>query len=104
MILKASEDIQKESEPVSFEKFDESPKHRNISITFNTECCLCGQKLVGTQFVCYQCGHFCHSDCVKEFIDHFTETGAILDSSDISVTDSCPVCGFLSISSIMEPY
>lgn len=104
LLLETAEACMKQSEFENHKTYDEKPKHRNISLTFNSECCLCGEMLAGSSFVAFQCGHLCHADCVKKFYDYYVEKDIIYNTDPFSVEDSCPICGYVSISSIMESY
>ena len=80
---------------------------QNFVLRLGDSCTFCSKQLMGTKFARFPCGHMFHVSCLKPaFIEAnqtvFQNLSPMKQNNDEFYTQSCPLCGFSSVSQCQE--
>ena len=102
-IIGASKRIKETTDVAEYKKVPDVQPLNDLSLTVNSECILCNEKLFGSKFYVYPCGHCAHEKCVKRYVNDLIKSDSC-DSKALTQLDaSCPRCSFIAIPSVLKP-
>jgi len=91
-MLNAVRSIESYQKETSFVTSFPPPKSSSYVVESKDACQLCGKTVLGCDFIRFPCSHMIHNSCIKTELESYKRKGDIYES--------CPICGFISVSSI----
>jgi hypothetical protein len=70
-------------------------------IALDDTCGICHEPVMGRAFVRFPCNHMVHSECMTARLVAIAEH---IPDRKLNITESCPLCGFLCVSSAIDPF
>ena len=79
------------------EKLVKNCEEKAVKLTSMTSCSQCKKPIFTESGIVYPCSHILHYKCAKELANQ-------IKNEKIDFTADCPICGFLSIKLIDQPF
>lgn len=100
-MLQAVKKMEKDAETIYYRTHFHQVRAPDFPISYAETCRFCSLPLLGTKFVAFPCGHVMHKECLHKMVD---EVRKHHPDDEIGDMESCPICGIISVETVLQPF